>query len=246
MSINIDKKHESGIVCMRIDYNKVNALNIQAVKDLTNTIKEIGNDPQTRVILLGHEGKAFCVGADIKELNADNTLIGECNSGWYHLFAGIYHCPVPIISVIEGYCIGGGIGMAGASDIVFATESASFSLPEVKVGALGGATHLIRLVGQLKAREMMYTGEAIDAKEASRYGGIKLSNSGDVWQEALTLAKKITVNNADAIRLAKQSLNFTESDINRSYRFEQGFTLELYNSPSASIARNEQVKKGFK
>lgn len=246
MSAIIDNSDSSGIVSVCMDYNKVNALSIAEVRDLTATLNTIGAQEETRVILLGHEGKAFCVGANVKELNADNNLIGMCNAGWYGLFSSIYHCPVPVISVIDGYCIGGGIGIAGASDMVYASMKSTFSLPEVKVGALGGATHLIRLMGQLKGREMMYTGDTITTDEASRYGGVTPVREGDVWDAARATAGRIVANDADAIRLAKQSLNFTEADINRSYRFEQGFTLELYTSPSAAKAREDQVKKGFK
>lgn len=239
---------DNGVVEIRLCANKVNALDIAAVRALIDVIHEVGADPATRVVLLGHEGKGYCVGADVKELNADNTLIAKCNAGWYDLFAAIYDCPAPVISVIDGYCIGGGIGMAGASDVVFASEQATFSLPEVKVGALGGATHLIRLVGQFKARAMMYTGETASAAEFARYGGIEaVVPSEELWSAARAMAQKIGANADDAIRLAKASLNFTENvDLKRSYRFEQGFTLELYTSPKAAAARAAQVKEGFK
>ena len=246
MSLEIDYSDSSGIVSAKMQYNKVNALSIAQVRDLIASIKEIGAREQTRVLLLGHADKGFCVGADVKELNADSNLIGACNAGWYQLFHAVYHCPVPVISVIDGYCIGGGIGIAGASDMVYASPRSTFSLPEVKVGALGGATHLIRLVGQFKAREMMYTGSSIDAAEAARFGGVMLIDHADVWDAARQTAQAIAANNADAVRLAKESLNFTDHDLNRSYRFEQGFTLELYTSPSAAKARQKQVEKGFK
>jgi enoyl-CoA hydratase len=246
MSLEIDRSDPSGIIKARISYNKVNALSIAQVRDLISNIEAIGASKGARVLLLGHQGKGFCVGADVKELNSDNNLIGACNAGWYKLFHTVYQCPIPVISVIDGYCIGGGIGIAGASDMVYASPQSTFSLPEVKVGALGGGSHLIRLVGQFKGREMMYTGATITAAEAAEQGNVKLIDAADVWDAALETAGLIAANNEDAVRLAKESLNFTDHDINRSYRFEQGFTLELYTSPGAAKARQEQVKKGFK
>ncbi len=240
---------DAGIAELRMAYNKVNALNIAQVNELAATLEELPQHHQElRIILLGHQGKGFCVGADVKELNADPNLIGACNAGWYRVFAAVYDCPLPVFSVVDGYCIGGGIGIAGASDAIFASEGATFSLPEVKVGALGGATHLVRMVGQMKARIMMYTGDAIRAAECARYGGIEaVTPSAELWPAARAIAQKICANEADAIRLAKESMNVTEGvDIKKSYRFEQGFTLELYTSPQAAAARAEQVRSGFK
>ena len=135
--------------------------------------------------------------------------------------------------------------MAGASDVVIASEDASFGLPEIDRGALGAATHLMRLFGILKARRMLYTGEPIDAAEAYRLGAL----DGVVPRERLRescreLAAKIASKSPKAMRLAKESLNGIELlDVKRSYRFEQGFTLELYTSPDSQEARDAFVEK---
>ena len=78
-----------------------------------------------------------------------------------------------MISAVHGYCIGGGIGIAGSSDIVIASEDATFALPEIDRGALGAATHLMRLFGMQKTRRMLYTGEPIDAAEALPPGAVE-------------------------------------------------------------------------
>ena len=238
----------AGIAEVVMAYNPVNALAIAEVHEVAEKVSGLGAQEEVRVILLGNEGKGFCVGANVKELNADNSLITQSNRAWFRVFAAIYECEVPVISVVDGYCLGGGIGIAGASDIVFASEGSSFSLPEVKVGALGGASHLMRLVGAMKTRSMMYTGESLGAEEFARYGGIEaVVPSAELWPAARAMAEKICANEADAIRLAKESLNGIEAvDIRKSYRFEQGFTLELYTSPRAAAARAAQVKSGFK
>ena len=110
---------------------------------------------------------------DIKELAEDGTRIVDVNRGCYDSFANIYDCPIPVISAVHGYCIGGGIGISGASDIVVCSEDATFALTEIDRGALGAATHLMRLFGMQKTRRMLYTGEPIDAAEALRLGGIE-------------------------------------------------------------------------
>ncbi len=238
---------KNAIATVVMEYNKVNALAIAEVLEVAATLGEVASREGVRVVLLGNRGKGFCVGANVKELNADHTLITESNRAWYRLFAAVYDCPLPLIAVVDGYCMGGGIGIIGAADMVYASARSSFSLPEVKVGALGGATHLMRLVGPQKTRSMMYTGDAVSADEFARFGGIEaVLPEEELWDAARAMAARIAANDADAVRLAKESLNGIDViDIKKSYRFEQGFTLELYSSPSAAAARAAQVEGGF-
>ena len=167
------------------------------------------------------------------------------NRGCYDAFAAIYDCPVPVISAVHGFCLGGGIGIAGSSDLVIASEDASFGLPEIDRGALGAATHLMRLFGMQKTRRMLYTGEPIGAQEAHRLGGLEaVVKREELRAAALALAAKIAAKSPKAMRLAKWSLNGIELlDPKKSYRFEQGFTFELYTSPDSQEARDAFVEK---
>jgi enoyl-CoA hydratase len=128
---------------------------------------------------------------------------------------------------------------------VIASECATFSLPEIDRGALGAATHLMRLFGMQKTRRMLYTGEAIDAQEALRLGGIEsVVPKAKLRDEAMNLARIIADKSPKALRLAKWSLNGIELlDPKQSYKFEQGFTLELYMSPDSQEARDAFVEK---
>jgi enoyl-CoA hydratase len=167
------------------------------------------------------------------------------NRGCYDTFGAIYDCEVPVVSAVHGFCLGGGIGIAGSSDVVLASEDATFGLPEIDRGALGAATHLMRLVGMQKTRRMLYTGEPVGAQEVYRLGGVESVVPRDgLRDEALSLAGRIAGKSPKAMRLAKWSLNGIElMDIKKSYRFEQGFTLELYTSPDSQEARDAFVDK---
>jgi enoyl-CoA hydratase len=182
---------------------------------------------------------------DIKELARDGRLITQVNRGCYEAFAAIYECAVPVISAVHGFCLGGGIGIAGASDMVIAADDASFGLPEIDRGALGAATHLMRMFGMQKTRGMLYTGEPIGAAEAYRLGGVeRVVRRAELVAAARELAGKIASKSPKAVRLAKWSLNGIELlDVKKSYRFEQGFTLELYTSPDSQEARDAFVEK---
>jgi enoyl-CoA hydratase len=228
-----------------IDNPPVNALDSAGWHDFAAKLTELGKRADVRCVVIRAEGRGFQAGVDIKELAANASLITEVNRGCYDTFAAIYDCPVPVISAVHGFCIGGGIGIAGASDIVIASEDATFALPEIDRGALGAATHLMRLFGMQKTRRMLYTGESIDAHEALRLGGVESVVPREKLRDAaLELAHTIASKAPKAVRLAKQSLNGIELlDVKTSYRFEQGFTLELYTSPDSQEARDAFVEK---
>jgi enoyl-CoA hydratase len=236
---------EAGVAELVIDNPPVNALGVKAWSDFAREIERLGRDPETRVLVIRAEGRGFQCGVDVKELAADGSLIVEVNRGCYETFGNIVDCPVPVISAVHGYCLGGGIGIAGASDFVIAASDATFGLPEIDRGAMGAATHAMRMFGMPEARRMLLTGEPIDAKEAYRLGGIlEVVAPEKLRAAAMELAGKIAAKSPAAVRAAKASLNGIELlDVKKSYRFEQGFTLELYTAPDSQEARDAFVDK---
>ena len=141
--------------------------------------------------------------------------------------------------------LGGGIGIVGSCDVIYAAEDASFGLPEIDRGALGAASHLLRMFPIQKVRRMLYSGEPIGAQEAYRLGAVEAVVTREALRPtARELAAKIAAKSPKAVRLAKESLNGIELlDVKTSYRFEQGFTLELYTSPDSQEARDAFVEK---
>jgi enoyl-CoA hydratase len=234
-----------GVTELVIDNPPVNALTTGGWADLAREIRRLGEDEATRVLVIRAEGRGFQCGVDVKELAKDGSLIVEANRGCYDTFGAIYDCPVPVISALHGYCLGGGIGIAGSSDFVIASEDATFGLPEIDRGAMGAATHAMRMFGMQEARRMLLTGEPIDAAEAFRLGGLlRVVPVGTVREAALELAGKIAAKSPKAVRAAKASLNGIELlDPKQSYRFEQGFTLELYTSADSQESRDAFVEK---
>jgi enoyl-CoA hydratase len=240
-----DVSVEEGVAELVLNKPPVNAFDSGEWAELAELCTSLGRDEGVRAIVIAAEGRGFCAGVDIKELAADASRITRVNRGCYDAFAAIYRCPVPVIAAVHGFCLGGGIGIAGSSDVVLASDDASFGLPEIDRGALGAATHLMRLFGMPKTRRMLYTGEPIGAEEAYRLGGVERVVPRDALRgAALELARAIAAKSPDAVRLAKQSLNGIEPiDVVKSYRFEQGFTFELYTSPDSAEARDAFVEK---
>jgi enoyl-CoA hydratase len=168
---------------------------------------------------------------DIKEMQrtpGHQALVGA-NRGCFAAFAAVYECAVPVIAAVHGFCLGGGVGLAGNADIVLAADDATFGLPEVDRGALGAATHLSRLVPQQLMRAMVYTCRTATARQLHDFGSVlDVVPPQDLRAAALELAGQIAAKNPAVIALAKQSLNGIDPvDVRRSYRYEQGFTFEL-------------------
>ena len=134
-----------GISVVTIDFPPVNALPVQGWFDLGEALLAAGRDQNTHVVVLRAEGRGFCAGVDIKEMQrtpGHDALIGA-NRGCYAAFAGVYDCAVPVVVAVQGFCLGGGIGLVGNADVIVASEDATFGLPEVDRGALGAATHFV-------------------------------------------------------------------------------------------------------
>ena len=228
----------------------VNAFNSEEWADLAAEIRSLGERSSVRVIVVSAEGKGFCAGVDIKELGAEPAKIVSVNKGNFDTFEAIHRNPKPVVLAIHGFVLGGGIGMAGAADILVASECATFGVPEVDRGAMGGGAHLQRLFPVQKVRHMYFTGEFIDAAEAFRLGAIeKVVPRAELVSTALEIAKSIAAKSPRMISLAKEALNAIEDgNLEEKYRREQGLTLEAYmhaDSQEARDAFNEKRDADF-
>ena len=225
------KTVEPGIVSVTVDYPPVNAIPSRGWFELGDAITAAGRDMATHVVILRAEGRGFNAGVDIKEMqNTEgfSALIGA-NKGCFAAFAAVYDCPVPVIAAVHGFCVGGGIGLVGNSDVIVASDDAFFGLPEVDRGALGAATHLARLVPQHMMRRLFFTAATVDAATLHQFGSVhEVVPRADLDEAALRVARDIAVKDTRVIRAAKEALNLIDVQrVNASYRMEQGFTFEL-------------------
>ena len=234
-----------GIAELVIDRPPVNALNDAGWHALADEIVRLGVQPDARVIVLRAEGRGFCAGVDIKELDAQPERIVSVNAGNYRSFEAVHRNPLPVVVAVHGFVLGGGIGLAGAADIVIAADNATFGVPEVDRGAMGGGAHLQRLFPLQKVRMMYFTGEPITAAEAYRLGAVEtVVPRAELRDTALAVARKIAAKSGAMIRLAKESLNGIEDgSLENKYRWEQGFTLQAYMSKDSAETRRAFVEK---
>ncbi len=227
----ISSETRAHIATVTIDNPPVNALPVAQWFELADALRAAGRDPDVRVVILQATGRGFQAGVDIKELAADltNESLVKVNRGCYEAFGAVYDCEVPVIAAVNGFCLGGGVGLAGNADIVVASDDATFGLPEVDRGALGVATHLARFVPQHKLRAMFFMGSMITAQELLAFGTVERVVPRDqLYATAVEIAEVIAAKSPIVIRRAKESLNLIDPvDVKRSYRSEQGFTFEL-------------------
>ena len=170
--------------------------------------------------MLRAEGRGFNAGVDIKEMQHTagfDALLGA-NRGCYAAFKAVYECPVPVIAAVNGFCLGGGVGLVGNADCIVASDDAYFGVPEVNQGALGAATHLARLVPQHMMRTLYFTGRTIKAADLHRFGSVlEVVPRGRLDDAALTVAAEIAAKDARVIRAAKAALNGIDPiDVNRA------------------------------
>jgi enoyl-CoA hydratase len=237
---------ENRIAEIVFDVPPVNAFDSTTWMTIPDMITEAGRNPDVNCILIRAEGRGFCGGVDIKEMQSNPERITLLNRGNYLTFKAIRDAEVPVVSAVHKFVIGGGIGICGASDTIIAADDAYFSLPEVDRGAMGGASHLSRMLPLHKVRAAFFTGGNIPAEEAYRLGAIeKVVPRGELEKEARAFCSIIAAKSRKALVMAKEALNGLEPrDVDRGYRWEQGFTLEMYMHEDSQKSRDAFVETG--
>ena len=229
--MGIELRTSGGVAEVVIDFPPVNALPVKGWFELAETVARASADPGVRAMIITAQGRGFCAGVDIKEMQrtpGHAALVGA-NRGCFAAVAAVYDCAVPVVAAVQGFCLGGGVGLVGNADIVIAAQDATFGLPEVDRGALGAATHLSRLVPQPLMRAMVYTCRTVTAQQLLSFGTVlDVVPREELRAAAISVGNEIAAKDPAVIRLAKQSLNGIDPvDVKRSYRYEQGFTFEL-------------------
>ncbi len=242
MTVTSDLR-DDGIRVVTMHAPPVNALTVQGWYDVAAAMDEAATDTDTHVVLLRAEGKGFNAGVDIKEMQHTegfDALLGA-NRGCHAAFKAVYECAVPVVAAVNGFCLGGGVGLVGNADCVVASDDAFFGVPEVNQGALGAATHMARLVPQHLMRTLYFTARTVKAADLVQFGSVLETVPRDELDDsALKVASEIAAKDTRVIRAAKEALNGIDPvDVNRSYRFEQGFTFELNLMGVSDELRNE-------
>jgi enoyl-CoA hydratase len=211
-NIIIEKKDSIGII--KINRPKVlNALNKETIIELTEAVLELEHDKKINVVILTGQGeKAFIAGADISQMeNMTSLEAKKFSEKGHNMLNSIEKSRLTFIAAVNGYALGGGCEILMACDIVIANKSAKLGQPEINLGicpGFGGTQRLPRLVGKMKAKELLLTGRNIDADEAKEIGLINLVVDDDkLMEEAEKIAGKISNKSSVQISFIKELVN---------------------------------------
>ena len=193
---------------------KRNAMSLELRREIRAVLEHIRQDEDVRVLVITGAGDtAFIAGADISIFDQATpfTIRDYLNTYAQALYNEIEQLDIPVIAMINGYCLGGGLELAMACDLRIASTNARFGQPEIVIGIIpggGGTQRLPRLVGIGKAKEMIYTGEMIGADDAYRSGLIdRLTSPEELESTTLALAQTIAARSPLLLKLAKQAIN---------------------------------------
>jgi enoyl-CoA hydratase len=236
-----------GVLMVTINRSPVNALSLELFRRLRDVFASVDQThPDARAIVLTGAGRMFSAGADVKELS-ERTTEGQIARSVVSrgAFDAIRRCPLPVIAAVNGPAIGAGVVVASCADIILASETATFSLPEVLVGVMGGTRHMARMVPDKMVRYLALTGRKVDARDLERFGGIhEITAPEALLPAAIDLAAAIAANSPTTVALMKEAINLTEDmPLNEGYRVEQLFTTLASSMPDSKEAASAFLEK---
>lgn len=219
----------------------LNALNPATLHDIAACLEGVCQDQAIRCLIITGEGdRAFIAGADISAMAAMSVLEGKLFSALgLSVLRRLEELPIPVLAAVNGFALGGGTEVALACDLIIAADKARFGQPEINLGVIpgfGGTQRLARRIGLPRARELIYSGDVIDADTAFRYGLVnKVVPAADLMTETKTLARKLAAKPPVAIRQAKAAINAgIDMDLENGCRFEnEAFALTFATEDKA-------------
>jgi len=234
-NVLIDKKGKIGIVTVNRP-QQLNSMNSETRSELAEAFTQLGNDYEISVILLtGAPSKAFIAGADIKEfLKRKMDSQEDLENDWI-VTKIISNLNKPVIAMIDGFCLGGGLEIAMACDLRIASDRSKLGQPEINIGIIpgaGGTQRLTRLVGEGRAMEMILTGRMITAEEACNYGILNFVFAADELEsKTVEIANTIAEKSSFAIERAKKSVKaVAEMNLEEGLKLEREMFVECANS----------------
>ncbi len=209
MSVELTRIEEFALITLNRP-DALNALSFALIADLGRAFDEVAAGDARALLITGAGSKAFCAGADIKELTG-RTLVAQKEGAemGQAVFAKLDKLPMPSLAIINGYAFGGGLELALACTFRIATKNAKMGLPEIKLGLIpgyGGTQRLPRAIGEPRALEMIMTGRTVDAEEAARIGLVHRLIEGDAVAQGLVYAREFSGYSLPVLGFAREAI----------------------------------------
>lgn len=241
---NIRLEKEDALAILTVDRPKaLNALNTQTFLEIEQALRSLGADTRVLIVTGGGE-KAFVAGADIAEMATIGAAQArEFSALGHRVMLMLEQLPIPTIAAVNGFALGGGLELAMACDVIYASEKAKLGLPEVTLGVIpgfGGTQRLARLVGKSRAKELLFTADRLDAAKAKELGLVlEVLPADKLMEHCRETAKKMLKNGPLALSQAKRVVEFgADLDLRAAN--------ELENQAFAVLFGSEDQREGMK
>jgi len=237
MSIELTRIEEFALITLNRP-EALNALSFALIRDLGRAFDEVAAGDARALLITGTGAKAFCAGADIKELTGRSLVaqkrdaeIGQAT------FARLGRLPMPSVAIVNGYAFGGGLELALACTFRIATRNAKMGLPEIKLGLVpgyGGTQRLPRVVGEARALEMIMTGRTVDAEEAHRIGLVNRLIDGDAVAQGIAFAREFSGYSLPVLGFAREAVTRAlDNPVNEGLRIEADLSTLAFRTEDA-------------
>jgi enoyl-CoA hydratase len=238
MTINLSRRGNCALLTLERP-KALNALSFQIIRDIGAAFDDVARMRNVRALLITGSGvRAFCAGADIKELR-QRVLVDQKRGAelGQAVFAKLDTLPVASIALVNGYAFGGGAELAMACTFRLATPNAVFGLPEIKLGLIpgyGGTQRLPRLVGEVRALEIILTGRNVKAEEAERIGLVNAVVDGDLIEAGVEFAARFTCYSLPVLEFARRAVQRAgEVPLQEGLRIEADLSTLAYRTVDA-------------
>lgn len=252
MTVVLTRNGEAAVITLTRP-EALNALSFDILRQLGRAFDEVAATDARVLLITGAGDRAFCAGADIKELKGRGVVEEKRGTELgQSVFARLDTLPIPSIALVNGYAFGGGLEIALASTFRIAGPGAKLGMPEVKLGLIpgyGGTQRLPRLIGEARALEMILTGRTVDAREAERIGLVNRLADGDIIEAGLDFARQFTGYSLPILRYAREAVQRAlDTPLGEGLKIEADLSTLAYRTEDADegmAAFEEKRKPGF-
>lgn len=203
---NILFERGDGVAKITLNHPPVNIMDIPTMREMNLALESLQGDKESKVLLFGATGKAFCAGVDVKDHTVDK--VGEMVEVFHRIFRQMWSLEIPTVAAVNGAALGGGCELVTCCDMVIASDRATFGQPEIQVGVYPPVAAVVfpRLMPHMKAMELLLTGAVVDAQEAERLGIVNKVVPVDSFDDEVTgFVSKLTALSGIVLRLTKRA-----------------------------------------
>ena len=238
MSIELTRVEEFALITLNRP-DALNALSFALIADLARAFDEVAASDARALLITGAGAKAFCAGADIKELTGRSLSAQKQGAETGQAaFAKLDKLPMPSVAIINGYAFGGGLELALACTFRVATANAKMGLPEIKLGLIpgyGGTQRLPRVIGEARALEMIMTGRTMDAQEALRNGLVHRLIEGEAVVAGIAFAREFSGYSMPVLGFAREAVRrASDNPVGEGLRIEADLSTLAFQTADAA------------